>query len=282
MDYAIVEVGLGGLLDGTNVVNRADKVCVITDIGIDHTNILGDTISKIAYQKAGIIKQENAVFMCQQDESVMTVIEKRCSETNSNLNIVNSVFQDYNGQLSLPLFQQRNLNLAICIVDYVLNRDQNKKLTSNEIICASTVYIPGRMEIISYNNKTVILDGSHNEQKIGALVESMRQQYPASSIALLVSFGENKQTSVLSCLKLLRTISPTIILTAFDIGQDEIRISIKPTELAILAKKVGFTNIIIEPEPCVALELLLKNTANIGLVTGSFYLLNHVRGIVLK
>lgn len=282
MEYAVAEVGLGGLMDGTNVVNRTDKVCVITDIGLDHTKILGDTITKIAHQKAGIIRRQNTVFMYPQDEDVMSVIKKRCSEHDAELHLVKPDQQNYDDLTSLPLFQKRNLHLAVQAVNYILRRDHGKTLTTGEIQRAADVYIPGRMEMVSYNNRTIILDGSHNEQKISALVESMRQKYPTDSIALLVSFGENKQTSVMNCLKLLRTISPSIILTAFNLGQDEVRVAIKPDALAILAEEVGFIDIITEPEPHKALELLAEKTADIGLVTGSFYLLNHIREVVLK
>lgn len=282
MEYAIVEVGLGGLKDGTNVINRADKVCVITDIGLDHTKILGNTISEIAYQKAGIIQQNNTVFMYRQGSEVMDVIKKRSSRYNANKHIIESANQNYDIPSSLPLFQKRNLNLAINTVNYVLNRDYSKSLTATETQNASKVYIPGRMEVVNYNNKTLIIDGSHNEQKISALVDSIKQQYPAESITLMVSFGENKHTSVLACLKLLHTISNTIILTSFDIGQDEIRNSINPAELATLAQEVGFIKIFTKSEPKQALDLLMEKTTGIGLVTGSFYLLNHVREVVLR
>ena len=58
----VMEVGLGGLLDATNVISRPDKICLITDIGLDHTEILGDTLVEIAQQKAGIIQPGNQVF----------------------------------------------------------------------------------------------------------------------------------------------------------------------------------------------------------------------------
>ncbi len=270
MEYAVVEVGLGGLLDGTNVISRNDKVCVITDIGLDHTKILGNTIAEIAYQKAGIIQQNNAVFMYDQAKEVMAIAAKRCSDKNAVLNVIQPYPQADINLAELPLFQVRNLHLAVQAVNCVLQRDHGKLLSSAEIVDAAKIYIPGRMEIVQYAGKTLILDGSHNEQKIGALVASMKRQFADDIISILVSFGENKQTSVLNCLKQLREISATIILTAFDIGQDEIRASIKPAELSIYAKEVGFTTIIVESDPQKAIELLVKDDARIGLVTGSF------------
>jgi dihydrofolate synthase/folylpolyglutamate synthase len=282
VEYAVVEVGLGGLMDCTNVINRTDKVCVITDIGLDHTKILGNSVSKIAYQKAGIIQKNNNIFMYHQGQDIMEAIEKRCSENNANNHIIESVAQKYKTIKSLPLFQKRNLNLAINAVNYILKRDLFRVLTEAEIQSASKVYIPGRMEVAEYKNKTIIIDGSHNEQKINALVDSIKQQYHHKEIALLVSFGENKRASVLNCLKSLHTISNIVVLTSFNIGQDEHRKSINPSEMSILAHEVGFSTIIVETDPKSALELLLNNTTDIGLVTGSFYLLNHVREVVLE
>ncbi len=282
MQYAIVEVGLGGLMDGTNVINRADKVCVITDIGLDHTKILGNTIKKIAFQKAGIIKHENAVFMYQQDEKVMAVIKKQAKEQSASLYKVqpNDTYDDL--LTTLPLFQQRNIKLAIATVNYVINRDYASQLTTVEIKTATETYIPARMEMTDYKGKPIIMDGSHNEQKISALTEAIQRQFGGTSITLLVSFGENKITSVQECMKLLRKISSTIILTAFDIGQDEVRAAIKPDELEIYAKQAGFNTIIVEPDPILALEELIWRTNGIGLITGSFYLLNMVREVVLE
>jgi dihydrofolate synthase/folylpolyglutamate synthase len=280
MEYAVVEVGLGGLMDGTNVINRNDKVCVITDIGLDHTKILGKTISEIAYQKAGIIQCNNIVFMYIQEEEVMAQVSNRCLDKKADLHVINSGYPNYSNFESLPLFQIRNLNLATQTVNYILSRDYNKTLSSNEISNASNIYIPGRMEIVPYNGGMLILDGSHNEQKISALVESMHQKFPSDSVGLLVSFGENKQTSVLACLKLLSKISSVIILTAFNLGQDEVRVSIRPDELAVYAREAGFATVIVESEPSRALELLSAENVDIRLVTGSFYLLNNIRPIV--
>lgn len=280
VDYAVVEVGCGGLLDGTNVIDRDDKVCIITDIGFDHTDLLGKTLDKIASQKAGIIKPKNAVFTYQQSKEVTDVIMKKSKDVNADLHIIDSPLQT---DSNLPaLFQQRNFNLALNAIEYVIKRDNGNKLTKEILRNASNVYIPARMEIISYHNKKIILDGSHNEQKIGGLVDSIQQKFPTTSMAILVSFGAKKQTSVLPSLKLLRQLSTTIIITRFDKGQDEVGDSIDPEELALHAKEAGFETIIIEPKPLKALRLLVKNEAEIGLITGSFYLLNHIRPIVIK
>lgn len=283
VEYTVVEVGLGGLLDATNVINRSDKVCVITDIGLDHLEVLGNTIDAIAWQKAGIIGPRNTVIMHRQDIAVVTVIETKARAKGADLHIVEpNLPTDDDRVVSLPLFQRRNFHLALQAVDCVLNRDDSRLIFESEIKAASGVYIPARMEIVPSGDKTIILDGSHNEQKIGALVESLQQQFPATPMALLVSFGKNKQSSAADSLKLLRSLGSTIVITRFEKGQDTVGASIDSEILATYAKAAGFKTVIVELQPQRALRLLQDDPATIGLITGSFYLLNHFRPLVLK
>ncbi len=282
VDYAVVEVGIGGLLDSTNVIDRDDKVCVITDIGLDHTAILGDTIDKIALQKAGIIQPGNSVFMLNQAGVVTTIIKEVCQTKTATLTIVPLDNHPSGGGVEkLPLFQQRNLQLALQAASFIISRD-NKKLTTDGIQRAASISIPARMEVVAYHDKTLILDGSHNEQKINALVDAVLEQFPHMPITLLVSFGQNKQESAEASLALLRKLSATIIVTDFGVGQEGIGAAIDPQLLARYAKNAGFTTIITEPDPANAFKQLEGDTAPIGLITGSFYLLNPVRGIMFK
>lgn len=276
VDYAVVEVGIGGLLDCTNVINRDDKVCVITDIGMDHTEILGDTIEEIAAQKAGIIQSENAAFISRQSDAVMTSITRQCQNAGVELHVNSGL----NKKSDLSIFQRRNFGLALDAVSYVLMRDANKKLDDAIVKEAASVYIPGRMEIVNYKHKTLILDGSHNEQKISALVEGVAEKFPEAQVTLLVCFGRNKQSSLAKSMKKLSQLSTKIILTSFGDGQIGIWPSMDPLVMAAQAKKAGFKTIIVEPRPEAAFEMLMKDDSPIGLVTGSFYLLNAIRPVV--
>ncbi|MDB5166985.1 MAG: Bifunctional protein FolC [Candidatus Saccharibacteria bacterium] len=271
VDYAVVEVGLGGLLDGTNVVNRADKVCVITDIGLDHVDVLGDTLDKIAAQKAGIIQTSNTVFINKQPSEIMDVIRETVVKKQAELNVVE---QQLNSGLEyLPTFQQRNFSLAV----HVITTTIDKTLTDSQIQEAAHAYIPARMEIVSYRGKTLVMDGAHNEQKITALVQAMKQRFPDQSIGLLVSFGQNKQSSVKESFEILRQLGDAVIITTFKKGQDEIRLSMDIDELAEFAKQAGFTNVTTEPDQLKALNLLEQSNNAIGLIAGSFYLLESYR-----
>jgi dihydrofolate synthase/folylpolyglutamate synthase len=282
VEYAVVEVGLGGLIDATNIVNRPDKTCVITDIGIDHIKKLGDTIPKIAIQKSGIIQPNNAVFMHRQDQNIVKIIKQRSDEKNAQLTVVDTGLTNEFQQLNLPEFQKRNLHLAAHVADFVISRDYRAELSLRNIQTAAGTHIPARMESIQLQDKMVILDGSHNEQKIGTLVESMTQSYPNRSINILLAIGVSEKYNLLEKMRLLRKISDKIILTSFDREQSGAKISIDPHVLSEFAKEAGFKNIIIERYADKALEILLSHTDDIGLVTGSFFLVSQIRPLVLE
>ncbi|TAL14687.1 hypothetical protein EPN95_02170 [Patescibacteria group bacterium] len=276
IDYAVVEVGLGGLLDGTNVVTRADKVCVITDIGLDHVDVLGDTLAKIAAQKAGIIQTGNTVFVNQQSPEIIDVIRAAANKKQATLHLIEPEQDstlDY-----LPKFQQRNFSLAREVISDTIGH----QLTTEQIQNAAHAYIPARMEIVSYQGKTLVMDGAHNEQKITALVQAMKQQFPNESVALLVSFGQNKQSSVQKSLEILHELGNDVIITTFKKGQDEIRLSMDIDELAEYAKMAGFVSVVVEPDQYKALELLKQSDHKIGLIAGSFYLLESYRPTIFK
>jgi dihydrofolate synthase/folylpolyglutamate synthase len=284
VDYAVIEVGLGGLLDATNVISREDKVCVITDIGLDHTYVLGDTIEEITEQKAGIITPSNAVFMQSQVQTVMDVVGEAIGRTNSTLNVIGGNFNNDLDPIyeALPGFQKRNFTLAFAAASFMLQRDGHAPLTPQQVHKALRVYIPARMEEADYEGKTIVMDGSHNEQKIAALVQAMEKQFVYQDISLLVSFGTLKLPSVLESLKLLRELSPRIIITKYTEGQDEKRAALDPDVVAGLAHDAGFTTVITETDTKKAFDTLMADEAPIHLITGSFYLLNNYRPLIKK
>lgn len=280
LDYAVMEVGLGGLLDATNVVNRRDKICVITDIGFDHTNILGNTLGEITKQKAGIITASNDVFVHDQAAEVIDGITSECRMKDATLHIVKAPTSS-DEIAGIALFRQRNWHLAREVADYVLKRESRSVgLSPAELQQAASVYIPARMESVVYKDMTIVLDGSHNPQKLTALVESMKYVFKDKSTALLVSFGENKQETVEESLKILRTLSDTIILTSFSTGFGALRPAINPETLAEYSKTAGFNDIRVIDDPAEAFQELCTISSDVKLVTGSFYLLNHIRPLV--
>lgn len=275
VEYAVIEVGLGGLLDGTNVINRADKVCVITDIGLDHTKILGDTLQLIAAQKAGIIHRGNQVFSYAQSPEIDAVFEQVALYQGAKLNVLT---RQNDTQGALPLFQHQNYNLAEAAVCWMLTNDRHELPTVGVVRTARKTYIPGRMEIINYRDKIIILDGAHNTQKLGALKQALRAKYHDIPVATLVAFAEGDQTRLTGALGVLKGFSDHIVVTSFVTAKDYIKHSVDPTEVA---KQATFA-MQVEPDASIAFNQLLERPEQIVLVTGSFYLLNHIRPLMLK
>ena len=281
VNYAVVEVGLGGLVDGTNVVNRADKVCIITDIGLDHVNVLGHTLAEIASQKAGIIQPHNAVFVHRQADEVLDVIQKVCERQAATLHIIEP--QEISAELSfLPLFQQRNFTLAQAAANYVIERDHLPELKPSQMIRAAQTNIPARMEVFHHDEKTIILDGAHNPQKLHALIESIRAQFSDQPVAAVISFAAGDEYRLAGALQEITRLCQHIIITSFSGKQDEPKSSIKTEILAKLLDQQDFHNYEIIAEPEQAFTTLLARPEPLLLTTGSFYLLNHIRPLMLE
>lgn len=279
VDYAVVEVGLGGLIDGTNVISREDKVCVITDIGLDHTNVLGKTLPEITKHKAGIIYKNNYVFMHQQSSDVMEEIQQKCVQETANLHIIEA--WHVAAPDTLPLFQQRNFALAAEVVRYVLMRDSYPLLTSKKVTAASKIYIPGRMEIHYIHGKTIIIDGAHNAQKMSALVSSIKAAFPNREVATLVAFIHAMPDRWQPTLDALATLSHHFVITSFNVEQDHsLKDSVETEALAGYMRSKRSATLSVEPRLQLACEVLLSQPEPILLVTGSLYMLSSARRLL--
>ncbi len=266
VEYAVVEVGLGGLKDGTNVVHHADKVCVITDIGFDHVGVLGNTLAEIAEQKAGIIQPGNVVFTYRQPNEVMDVIKRKTESVNGRLKVVDD-FHPNN-------FQKRNWHLAHAVYEYVGERDNLRYLTSQELEATKQIVIPGRMDIRKIGGKTLIMDGAHNVQKMTAFLKRFNELFPAAKPAILIGVKEGKEYKEL--VPLLKPLASRVITTSFESSQD---LPIKSMDAEELAKEFitqGLKTKVV-PDHQEALRILLKCPEDVLLITGSFYLLGQIR-----
>lgn len=281
VDYAVVEVGLGGLLDGTNVITRSDKVCVITDIGLDHTAILGKTLPEITAQKAGIIKPHNEVFMYEQDDAIMSVVREVCSQQQATFH---EILPIGNKDLpkNLPLFQRRNWYLALSAFQFVAERDELNPPSEIVLANSTQTYIPARMEVLQIAGHTIILDGAHNAQKFKALVSSVKNQFPDKQIAILIGMVQGKGAGLQNNLRVLRPLIGHTIITAFVGQQDMQKLSIDPLKIAEAYDKLGLSDFEIIDDPEAAFNRLLARPETVLLVTGSFYLLNHIRPLLSK
>jgi dihydrofolate synthase/folylpolyglutamate synthase len=276
VEYAVVEVGIGGLADSTNVISRQDKVCVITDIGYGHTGVLGKTLPEIAAHKAGIIQLHNVVFCRGQAEEIMAEVRERAQHKQADLYVVNNV-----AELSfLPDFQQRNFAMAEAAASYVAKRDGLAQPSPEALGQAAHADIPARMEVHDLSGgQTLVLDAAHNPQKVQALVKSVQERFPQAAIAVLFAPTKTRGEAYDEMLAALKPVAPYLFFTSYPssfAGRFE---SADPEKLQARWQALGGSGEVIEaPED--AFKTLRQRKEPVLLVTGSFYILNHVRPLL--
>jgi dihydrofolate synthase/folylpolyglutamate synthase len=270
--YAVVEVGLGGLKDGTNVVDRADKVCIITDIGFDHVKILGDTLAEIAAQKAGIIQPGNQIFSYQQSPEIMQVLKNAAAAQHASLHIVKEI---KNPVAKVPDYQFRNGYLAYKVYDFLRKRDGLPKISEEKLQKLQSLTVPGRMDIRQTDGKALVLDGAHNAQKTAAMVQSFKKMYPRERPAILLGMKAGKDYE--EVVSLLAPLAGRVITTGFELSQDVPLHSMKPEALAKAFKAAGVKKVSSIKDQKKAIKELLSGPEKVCLVTGSLYLLGQLR-----
>ena len=201
VDYAVIETGLGGRLDSTNVI--IPKVCGITSISLDHTEILGDTVEKIAVEKAGIIKEGVPAFTFEQKPSVLEILRKEADKKNSNLDIIeeseidviksgeDGTFFNYSGlEFELHLIgdhQVKNCVLAINISKKLLGSSFDISKVKKSV---KTIKWPGRLEKIK--NKNMYYDVAHNVEGISAMIKTISNSNAYKKVVGLFSLKSDK------------------------------------------------------------------------------------------
>lgn len=209
VDYAVVEVGLGGRLDSTNVI--IPMVSVITSISYDHMNILGNSLGEIAFEKAGIIKEGVPVVLYPQEEESLNVIEKVSFERKAKIIKVNRESVKYLKtivteqkikvetardvyEVDLALLgrhQLLNCAVAISAVEELIR--QGVQIDKEHILSALTkVKWPGRLEIMC-KKPLVIIDGAHNIDGIKKLAESIDIHFNYNKLYLILGILADKQ-----------------------------------------------------------------------------------------
>lgn len=219
VDFGVIEVGLGGRLDSTNVINPI--LSVITSISYDHMEILGDTLSKIAYEKAGIIKQGVPVILYDNPEEVNQVVEKVCKERKAKLILasqnscelieirdykqvikVSTQRQKYEIELALlGIHQINNCGVVITAVEALEDLGYNIPMSSIKNALFNVKW-KCRMELLN-KEPLVIIDGAHNIDGISKLSESIKKYFGYKRMNLIIGILADKQVD-----EMLRTIAP--------------------------------------------------------------------------
>lgn len=207
VEYAILEVGMGGRLDATNIINKP-IVSVITSISMDHMEILGDTIEKIAKEKAGIIKCEVPVVYYGEDKRVSSVIEEKIKRsdtigkkiTKSDITLLEkknkvidfSITNRYDNYvvLSIPFvtyYQTINATLAISALDVVFGQNLSIDIIRKGLLATKW---PGRMEEVLPN---IFIDGGHNVEGIEAFAKYVNEVSSTKDIYIIFSVVREKE-----------------------------------------------------------------------------------------
>ncbi|HSW98343.1 MAG TPA: cyanophycin synthetase [Candidatus Saccharimonadales bacterium] len=275
VEYAVVEVGIGGLADSTNVFRQEGKVCVINDIGYAHMAVLGNSLGEIAGNKAGIIQLHNTVFARQQPAEIMAPIVRRAQLKQADLHIIS----DEAAYAFLPLFQRRNFAMAAAAAGFALERDGAPAPTAAQLETAARTNIPARMEIHQLSGKTIILDGAHNAQKVRALVASVQARYPGQDVAVLFGATRAKPEFFQRMLAELAPLRAHVIVTTFPSGAHGKYGSTDPQNIVqeLAAQHISHELI---TDAAAAFHALQQRNEPVLLVTGSFYLLNVIRPLL--
>jgi dihydrofolate synthase/folylpolyglutamate synthase len=214
VDYAVVEVGLGGRLDSTNVITPI--LSIITSISYDHMSILGDTLGKIAFEKAGIIKNEVPVVIYPQEQESLEVIKRVACERQAKLievspnsaelkhaqnssgetytqNLIIKT-EDYSYDIELSLLGKHQLlNCSVVVAAVEELNHQGLNISNENVLSAlKKVKWPGRLEIMS-RKPLVVLDGAHNIDGIKKLTESIDMYFNYNRLVLILGILADKQ-----------------------------------------------------------------------------------------
>ena len=197
-DMVVLEAGMGGRLDSTNIIDTS-ILSVITGISLDHTAFLGDTVEKIALEKAGIIKDSVPVLFGGEDESAAAVILNKATERNTKLyrpdysrienlkSTLSGTSFEYKGRSVklnlLGLYQPRNASLVLEAVELLRKSGMNiSEASVNEGF--ENARWPARFEIIS-SSPLMIFDGAHNPEGIASAVESIRYYFGSEKVIVV-------------------------------------------------------------------------------------------------
>uniref|UniRef100_A0A832DGG7 Dihydrofolate synthase/folylpolyglutamate synthase n=1 Tax=Ignavibacterium album TaxID=591197 RepID=A0A832DGG7_9BACT len=286
VDFAVIETGLGGRLDATNVLNPL--ACIITSISLEHTNILGDKISQIAFEKGEIIKPGCKVFIGKLSDEAEAVIEKKCNEVKAKLFRLedyliekHDIVELYTEEIELqdweiPLkgkYQRYNAALAVLAVTKTLDIDEPRIVYDGIKNVIKNTLIQGRYEYIR-KQPFILLDSAHNPDGLKVFLNDFLQEKNKYSKVYLL-FSVLKDKDIDSMIKLLQNKFDNYYITEINYDRAE--------KLEDLKKR--FDNFNIKAETITDKRKLisdfLKGDKNSCLVVvGSMYLLGEIKAIL--
>ncbi len=285
VDYAVIETGLGGRLDATNVLNPL--ACIITSISLEHTNILGDKISQIAYEKGEIIKPKCKVFIGKLADEAEIIIEKKCQEVKAKLFRLEDYLIEKNGIVELyteeielqdweiPLkgkYQRYNAALAVLTVTKTLDIDEPRVVYDGIKNVVKNTLIQGRYEYIR-RQPYILLDSAHNPDGLKVFLDefsSERKNYKKT----LILFSALKDKDIDSMIEILKNKFDEYYITEINYERAE--------KLAELKKRFDAHNlnaVEITDKRKFLSDFLKGDNNNCLVITGSMYLIGEIKSL---
>ena len=285
VEWAILETGLGGRLDATNVA--LPELCLVTPIALDHIAYLGNTLAEIAAEKAGIFKPQVPVLSARQQPVVEQVLRRRAEELAAPLLLAES---DYQWQAEAEQFsfvgmgveleqlmpglagrhQQQNLALALAAAAYLHSNGVEIPLSALQQ-GVEQVRWPGRLEWLP---EQILLDGAHNVAGANALAEYLRQQ-GLEKLHLIVGIKADKQSE-----PLLEELLP--LVGCLYATRPPVDVAVAPEKLVQQAQKSGILAAeYADPQTALAAALHKRRAGEVLLVSGSLFLVAAVRELLL-
>lgn len=291
VNAAVLEVGLGGRLDATNVVDA--EVCVVTSIGMDHMSYLGDDLASIAGEKVAIAGTGSIMVTGDLPEPALDVAAARAKELGIHhrrlghdfavgdsergvggwLVDIEGAEETYN-DVFLPVHgrhQLNNLAVAVASVEALLGAKLDIDAVRD---AAAAVTLPGRMEPVG-SSPLVMLDGAHNTEGVSTLVQALREEYPTTRWQVLVGVMGDKDVEGMA--GQLAEVADGIVTTQMDYGR-----AIDTEDLAAQLSAIVDVPVLISDQPEYGLDMARAEAGRDGavLVTGSLYLVGEVRDLL--
>ncbi|WP_195443428.1 bifunctional folylpolyglutamate synthase/dihydrofolate synthase [Peptoniphilus harei] len=293
VDLAILEVGMGGRADSTNIFTSREKlISLITSISMDHMEYLGDTIEEIADAKAGIIQEGGLVVTTNRDPKILGVIEKEAKEKSAELfytkdlasEILKSDLRGIDFKVKLDEVEEFNLTqigdyqvenaIGAIYALYLLNKRGILKISMEDIkerIKRSTW--KGRMEIVS-RDPLIILDGAHNFDGIKRLVESL-DNFKFKKLHLIMSILADKEHKKM--LEEIASYTDEVVFVNLDYKRGT-----SPDELSSEASEYGLKGQVMTIDEALAYYKKSYQEGDLILITGSLYFVSEARSKILN
>ena len=293
VDYGVIEVGLGGRLDSTNVINPI--LSVITSISFDHTNLLGNTLAEISKEKAGIIKKGVPVVIYPQEKEALDVIENKAKDLGSKLYIIDKndgefiktlqedkLYQVINIknqiEVELPLLGEHQIyNLLVALKAFkVISEIEGFTITEDEIKqSVRNVKWIGRLEMMN-KSPMVVIDGAHNIQGINGLRKNVEKYFKYKNIYLLLGILADKQVE-----DMVKTICP-LAKKVYALTPHSDRAELAD-ELKKVIDKYNDNCVVFENyEEAFKSALHEAGSEDLILISGSLYMVGDMRKIIRK